>query len=1509
MSSRRHGPLTRVAIAMAVAACVLAVQAIAPRSMASAQPVAGPPAHHPTRLARLGRPKSKPVPWSPRSARPVLHIHKMPDIAALRRRAIAQAGATDRYASYRVSRAFLTFLAKGLGIDLGPQTLLTGVKSAGHLKVGLPGPNGLRLGLSARPHFTSSILTIDPATGAATLAATKHGASLTVTIPDVAATSMAGLTGQLTLPVRVPGQTATRPVTLSGPVSYHADGAVTASLAGRLTSADILKRGVARLGAGSTVTLTPGSGLRITGPAELGPAGRQLDVIVSGAFAGTRDWTLSVRSVAAGAPLRGLELAPDASGTITSAQGRIGYDVRARTARTWEPAAGIEISGTVTFADGTFPTGGLIPAPGITSSTAWTDVTGAVRVDGVGMRGIAAINLASGKGVLTSVGKTPVTLQTAAGKVITDASGMRATLDVRPSNRLTASIPAGLAAWRPRDIGATRAGGAAAARASQASTATTSGSYTLSSAVYDFITNTLQIPLSSATLNGAVSGSTLTLTASAPTALPSSLPSWISSPSYVNTQISIDEATNTLTLTAANSGQTAILTVTIANASTSSLSNSTDVSGNLKLTGVPFTGGSTATLDFSLGYTGSALSASLSGTLTTAATFANGAVTISAGTELTLSSGSGLTISGTADFAVGTNSTSVLINGTLTDLSDWSLNVTTDPNASSWTPATGLSITPDFTGSITDTSGTVGFDVTSQAPSGQSVATWTSPDGASMVTVSTIEVSNQAPSSAANCSAAQVKDGDLWAGIAGTFVDSTASLTLSATGCFDLTGGSATVTTAAKGDLTSEFGSSLPFTVTDAALKASVTSSGTFSLTGTATVTITQGLSQDPSFNVGLLLNNSGIVAGATIPDLSSLGFSGSGALYVSSQAIGSFDPSTIGLTGQSSFDLPAGLAVTLAYTLPSGVVSQIQQAIPSFPAGSAVQAMATLSTAGFTVDLGLKFGTAASGLTVYDNNNSALYLDGITLQLQLGTQDQLSLSGTGYLQLPPVSPGGVVSDVTVTLSASFNFTTDTFAFSFDASNWDGAFGVAGFDIGNLSGTLSVTGELVPGIDLSGTEIVLPSSWATAIGMVPGTVISFNADLQLTSPQLQFTLQNPAGPNQPTLVPLSLVSGVGQNVADSFVVDEASFSIAPTGASLVFNVDVDNVQVDVNASVQLGSSPSLTADVSAPAFTIGPVQVSNTMFNLSVSTSGYSLGITGGIAYQGYTFQAGIGMELGTTMNGATVNLAVTGGLPSYFAAGLTLSGAVSGDGSGASINASGTGMLSAGGNTLGPVNFSLSIPGGLSWSDVANSITELASFFINSAAMSPAEVFQAMQQFGYSWYDTFNALSDIGYYSSQVLSAVVGFLGLSTTYFNIWTYTSSGEILTLDVNGGSQAPNANVITWYYNGGYNQEWAFLQSPYSGWYEIVNRGSGQCLTVEGNNSTAGNPLIQYPCAGAFNQLWYMGSIALNTNYVISSALDGEVADVQNAYPWAGGYLDQWPYNGGWNQQFWLTNGEN
>jgi hypothetical protein len=70
--------------------------------------------------------------------------------------------------------------------------------------------------------------------------------------------------------------------------------------------------------------------------------------------------------------------------------------------------------------------------------------------------------------------------------------------------------------------------------------------------------------------------------------------------------------------------------------------------------------------------------------------------------------------------------------------------------------------------------GSVGFDL--KAGGGTGIATWTSSDGTAIASVGSLELSNQAPASGADCTASPVNDGDVWIGVDASFSYVPASL-------------------------------------------------------------------------------------------------------------------------------------------------------------------------------------------------------------------------------------------------------------------------------------------------------------------------------------------------------------------------------------------------------------------------------------------------------------------------------------------------------------------------------------------------------------------------------------------------------------------------------------------------------------------------------------------------------------------------------------------------------------
>src|SRR4029077_56064 len=133
--------------------------------------------------------------------------------------------------------------------------------------------------------------------------------------------------------------------------------------------------------------------------------------------------------------------------------------------------------------------------------------------------------------------------------------------------------------------------------------------------------------------------------------------------------------------------------VTIANAGTTTLTGGADLTATLTLGNVPFIGATTVSLTGTLTYTGGTLGASLIGSLTAALPIANGAVTLQPGDSLSISTGTGLTVGGTALIGPGANPYTITVNGTLADLSNWSLSVINTAGASGWISCSGTATT------------------------------------------------------------------------------------------------------------------------------------------------------------------------------------------------------------------------------------------------------------------------------------------------------------------------------------------------------------------------------------------------------------------------------------------------------------------------------------------------------------------------------------------------------------------------------------------------------------------------------------------------------------------------------------------------------------------------------------------------------------------------------------------------------------------------------------------------
>ena len=1116
-----------------------------------------------------------------------------------------------------------------------------------------------------------------------------------------------------------------------------------------------------------------------------------------------------------------------------------------------------------------------------------------------------------------------------------------------------------------------------AAQAVLVPAASAAGSYTLSGAVYQFLAGALHVPLPGRTLTGTLSGSTLTVATGPLGALP--LADGIATPSFGPVTITIDLAAKTLTLAAAVtvSGATGTLTVAVDAPGTATLTGTAGVTGTLRLTGVPFIGGATTALTGTVGHTGGALSWSLSGSTEGEASF--GEVSIRKGATVALATSGPFTVKGTADIGPpGGTTFAVHVSGSLTNKTTWSL-AASETSTAPWTPVTGLSVVPNFSGTVADKSGTVSFTLTAGKASSGPLLTWQpdSPSTDPTVTLASLQVSNAAPSATSpyDC-ASDVTDGQVWIGAAGTLSDATTGLALPAAACVDATTRHFTVTTTAAGDPSSGLFGTGPFSVTDASLTASYDGT-TFDLSGSADLTVNATASSAGfTTSIGLEARSDGtVIAAATLQGDAATAALGDVAatapplpgqqlvVYAASKAVTDFHPGSYRLPGPdfpASVPLQRGVTVAYAGSLPTSVSDALR--VTAIPASAKVVVAASLTASGFSFNFGATFGSDEQGLQLLNTNGTAVYFDDVDFSLVLGDPVSFDASGDAWLELPPLVPGGDATSTGVTVTGSLEEDGEV-ALGLTLTKLTDALGITGLSADALGVRFGFEPEtLTPTLTLTADGVRFPGDWKDALGLADTAVVTADASFDPAHPYVNFSITAPGDQAGATvLYPLAVAyGGVDQamqsqqdtQVIDSLEVSTAQLYLAPDGGTtsngvdltpginVAFAANVAGEHLSVMGSVGV-SPPSLSVNAAADPLSLGQLtlggnpgpsfyinaSVRNAQGQVAPSVSmGFSGSVSDRAAYDssaGFSFSANVALALGrTSLAGATVNLTLQAGLPSYLSVDGQLSGQVSVSyGGQVSFSASGSGSftytaLNGARHTLGGATFSVnSASDGFNWGNDA-SLTAIIQFFTAAAnpsnGTSTAE--QILQHLGLTPYQILNAFGLAGVSGPQVLSDLTTFFGaFSNTYFNLWVDPSPFDLFVFPlvaVADGSQAPGHQVIDWSWEGKhYEQEWEFLPASVSGSYEIVNRNSGQCLTV--TSPAEGTSVVQYPCTDITTQFWRLstGTPQQGPRFTIQNVYSGYFLDVAGASPNFGTGIDQWQSNGGINQKFWITEGTN
>ena len=983
-----------------------------------------------------------------------------------------------------------------------------------------------------------------------------------------------------------------------------------------------------------------------------------------------------------------------------------------------------------------------------------------------------------------------------------------------------------------------------------------------------------------------------------------------------------------------------MLTGTIANANSTTTVDSADFTATVTISGLSVLG-VPVNLTGALTYDGTNVSFSLTGTLGSAATLTTGVV-LDSGATFTLDSGSGLSVNGTVDLGSGATVVPVSVAGTLAGISDWSLTVS-DPNASPWQPEPGLTVTPDFTGTLKDTDGGITFDLSTD----NTVAWQPAPNVE--LDVTNLEVSNEAPPSTVSCPSG-LEEGALWVDAEGiakyTQPDATSPLvSLTGQACLAPSQESFTLTTDATGNLAPPLGSS--FTLTDLALDVNGNfATDDFSVEGSASL---GGVGSAPALTAGVAFDTDGsFQAGVALADLSTLGISGlsgSGAVWVSTEDIPSFVPSSIpGFTSDTPFHLRKGLDATLTYSLPSTEQSDLTSW--GIPVPQSVTAVASISGAGVTLNLDLDFGAGENGATILNTGGAAVYLNQVTLGVVLGSEPELTIGGTATLHLPSVTgnSNSTPSDVSVTLTAAFELDSASITVGIALTGecndapcpWQDAFGIQGLTIGTFAASIGVElgdGIPLPTLSFDLDNVMLPTEIAQPIGLQPDAEISIDVNFDLDAPIVHFGLTAPAG--QAALYPLQITGN--SSLEDAIAIDTADFWLAPVGgvladqqvvtpgASIQFKAIFGGVSVNVYAAVNL-SSFSVDASITISNFWLGPVQFSAgpgqpaVVFKLHLGTDGFTFEFEGGFSFTGFDFSASINLSAVSSFVGASASVSITAGLPQYLQLGANLKGSFSLDSSGLNLSASGSGFLIVAGDNLGSVNFGFSFNSGVLWGAITQAYQQVAQAFQNAYNWTANQITQALAGLQYDATEVASALNYIGVQAAQIGQDIVQFFS-GTSDGSLASYLDQAGLSPEQIGSALKSAFADVDStvayWLNQLGYtaDQIGQTLQSVFNDVgtqvayvFDEIGMTASQITQVLSNVFS----YAQYQILNALGDLGITGQTVLNAltsfftgdgSYWIGTS-DALVLDVNGASTAWGAEVDQWYWNGGYNQDWFV-----
>lgn len=587
----------------------------------------------------------------------------------------------------------------------------------------------------------------------------------------------------------------------------------------------------------------------------------------------------------------------------------------------------------------------------------------------------------------------------------------------------------------------------------------------------------------------------------------------------------------------------------------------------------------------------------------------------------------GFSVEGTAAIGVSGQTLELGFAGSLIDRSNWSLALTST-GGPAWEPIGGLSLRPDFSGSITSTDGAITWSVT--AGDG-AFATWNPAPGATVV-VDTVTLSS---------------DDGLLLSFAGSL--DLSGVTVAVEGSVDLTVG----TFHFDGDLDA-IDVAAGMTLDAGHLSVDGAVSGAFSVTGGATARVTAGTSTH-TLAVTFAFGSDGTLVIGGVVDLTSWGAPVRGYVAYASSRVTGFDThdATVGDAGR--IDLAAGLTAAAVWT-PSAATAQVLDRLGfTLGAGSTVELAASLApgravtfhaalAAPDDVDfLTLPGGVAVTGASVdFADGTLAVVIDARVVMGGGADDATLHVTGTvgdGTFTGAATLDGLVVFDQRIDLAGTLTIirtgTATTVAASITGTI-PGPIDLPGATLRaitltlddeglSVTGTVDIAGRI--GIQLSGT-IASVTRWSLAISAAtstwtpaPGLTVTARIDGTISRNASGVTFDLTATGNGGDLARFAPVDGFAVAVRSIRVANTAA---VPNGCSIARSGDVW-LYVNGSATLMIGSASGtataagcfdltagttkLTADASSMRLSLigGKVVISGPVVAVTRTSAGYAV--------------------------------------------------------------------------------------------------------------------------------------------------------------------------------------------------------------------------------------------------------------------------------------------------------------